>query len=572
MKKLIERKARRSQKTNALGLILLMSLGFACQIMALTSWTAPAGIPTPDFGITNSHWMYTNTLQKYDFGSGAVPYPTTTNGPYTHYVDNGALNATDSANPYGSLAKPRLTFPTNLPPGSVVEVHGGPYTFRNFSDKMAFIGYGTPLRPIFLRGSSNSDRPTFSKDLVVFGTYLIAENLDFAASRISVRPDLSSEDAHHISFRALNMIGTSTETVFSAVIGGIGRWADPFGPQVSNVVIFSNMIRDYGQWQQSAPENDYVGVAVDGYNASDIWILNNDIHHLGGDSVRVGSNPTAYPYTSRRVYVGGNHLHDNHENALDIKGIYDVVVSQNDMHGFLPSSSDPGGAIPIHYGCTNIWIVNNNIHNAAKGIICSDAGDIYAYGNIIYNVGEAFEFWTANQIHILGNTIFRMGSGISDLGAAAIPHPLLNNIFTGLTNSSTGFHIKLATSAASVSAMDNNLIYESNGSFRVYWGGKTYTTLAGFVSGTGKGGNSLALDPQFIDPTLGNFQLKNTSPARDAGAALSAYTALFKARFGTSLGFDIIGGLRPQGISWDIGACETSGSVKPGTPKNLRLQ
>ena len=66
-------------------------------------WQPPAGIPAPSFGI--------------------VEQP----GTPTHYVDNTNTAATDTLNPNGSPTRPRLTVPTALPAGAVVEVRGGPY-------------------------------------------------------------------------------------------------------------------------------------------------------------------------------------------------------------------------------------------------------------------------------------------------------------------------------------------------------------------------------------------------------------------------------------------------------------
>ena len=61
--------------------------------------------------------------------------------------------------------KPRKEFPKDLPKGAVVEVHGGPYNFKNFTDKMAIVCEGTKNRPVFFRGIDSENRPKFIKDL-----------------------------------------------------------------------------------------------------------------------------------------------------------------------------------------------------------------------------------------------------------------------------------------------------------------------------------------------------------------------------------------------------------------------
>ena len=553
-------------------LVLIAGAVFIRQSVCSAEWTPPMGIPDPGFGITTTHQMYSDPATTYDFGLGPVPYPATANGPYTHYVDVGGAAATDTGNPFGSPLKPRKTIPLNLPAGSVVEIHGGPYSQGTFNGNayIGVCGIGTATRPIFVRGVSAAMRPTFSRNVTVFGSHLILENINFNATNIGVRADLSpgAADSDHLVFRHLIMAGNSIASGFSTAIGGIGAWNDPNKPKVANVVVWDNTISDYGDWHQSAAENDYIGVSVDGYNASDVWILDNTISHMGGDSVRVGSNPVAaYPlYTSHRVYVGRNLLYENHENALDIKGIFDVVVSQNQMYGFSPSTSDPGAAIPIHYGCSNVWIVANKIHHSAVGIACSDAGEVYVVGNTFGDLGDGIRFWSNAEIHMVGNTFVRFGLGINNNGNSAQPHPLINNIFTGLSDKTSGYHIKLQSGAAALSAMQNNLIYEADGTFRVFWGA-SYTSLGAFQAATGKGEGCVLGNPRFLDESNSDFRLNAASAARDSGVSLSYYTGLFSSRFGSAINLDMGGVTRPTVGRWDIGAIQ---SARPAAPSRLR--
>ena len=79
-------------------------------------------------------------------------------GFYTHYIDNTNPNATDTANPYGTVAKPRLTIPTA---GSVVEVHG---TIGG-AGRLNLNVFGIKEKPVFIRGPNISDRPLITKDI-----------------------------------------------------------------------------------------------------------------------------------------------------------------------------------------------------------------------------------------------------------------------------------------------------------------------------------------------------------------------------------------------------------------------
>lgn len=74
------------------------------------------------------------------------------------YIDNTNPNATDTANPYGTVAKPRLTIPTA---GSVVEVHG---TIGG-AGRLNLNVFGIKEKPVFIRGPNISDRPLITKDI-----------------------------------------------------------------------------------------------------------------------------------------------------------------------------------------------------------------------------------------------------------------------------------------------------------------------------------------------------------------------------------------------------------------------
>ena len=52
-----------------------------------------------------------------------------------------------------------------------------------------------------------------------------------------------------------------------------------------------------------------------------IWIVDNHIHNIGGDSVRVGTNPPAPEPRAQFLYIGRNEFHNNGENAIDVKAM-----------------------------------------------------------------------------------------------------------------------------------------------------------------------------------------------------------------------------------------------------------
>lgn len=103
-------------------------------------WTAPIGIPEPEFGIHET--------------ADAIYGP----GYYTYYIDNTNPNATNTNNPKGTAARPRLTIPDPLilTPGDVVLIAGGAYTQVN--DNYLTIRGGA--HPIVRPSSEASAQPT----------------------------------------------------------------------------------------------------------------------------------------------------------------------------------------------------------------------------------------------------------------------------------------------------------------------------------------------------------------------------------------------------------------------------
>ena len=111
-----------------------------------------AGIPARPFGLEETHRMYQDAA--YDFGAGATPYPDAGRGPYTHYVDNTHPNSTNENNPFGTPERPRRDIfdrsSCTLPAGAVVEIHGGPYTYKGWRK---IVSQGTAQQPVFVRPS-----------------------------------------------------------------------------------------------------------------------------------------------------------------------------------------------------------------------------------------------------------------------------------------------------------------------------------------------------------------------------------------------------------------------------------
>ena len=494
------------------------------------SWEPPIGIRAPEFGIEESHTMYEDAL--YDFGNGPVPYPDAGNGPYTHYVDNQHPNATDSNNPYGTPDKPRMTIPRNLAPGSVVEVHNGPYSYTENIHGDFYLplveGYGTPDKPIFIRGA-NIDTPfeigelgTSVNEIIVRDySYVILENVFINGPAIKIY-----QPTTHFAIRHSEITGETTS--------GIKLWSYKLdfvpGEVKDNIVIYNNKIHDNGPYPATA-ETGRFGVIID--NASeDIWVVDNDMYYNGDDSLQVIDRywvPELRGIVADGIYIGRNTMHHDGENAIDVKGSKNVIISQNEIYGYLTLySTSAGEAIRINDEGEqdNIWLLYNRIYDSEDGIDPVNAlFKPYIIGNVIHDVGTAIN---RDGAIVTNNTIYNCTLGV---GRRRAPYyELSNNI---IANCDTAYEY---CSSCGTDVIYNNILY-NNGNSRACTG-------------------CIYDDPQL---QADNGTPSAGSPAVDAAGQISEAYDIFFNTYGLDIRRDIDNKPRPLGGDWDIGAHEING-------------
>lgn len=578
------------------------------------AWHPPIGIPAPDFGIKETHYMYelgpgedctTNPEKCYDFGNGPEPYPDFGNGPYTHYVDNTHANATDDGNTFGAPAQPRVTIPFDVPAGSVVEVQGGPYT-HDAGQRMPLGGRGTVERPIFVRGTDPASRPIIasSRRISPEGTYIIIELLEFRY-KFSIRPRAGNYNAgdptHHVAIRYSDIHGFNSSGVgIGWPHGGCASHPQYCVPTLAHdVVIYSNSIHDLGDWQQTGSSEDHIGVKP-GINSYRTWVVDNELYHIDGDAMAIHQHgildDPAVQQSPQFVFIGRNDMHHNQENNIDIKVAYDVIVSQNHMYAIDGhSSSSDGTCLVIHEDHATetfpyperIWLLFNDVHDCLRGFRIQYSDEVYVIGNVIHDIntdgplmensgyssGAAIQMWTTRTVNILYNTVYRSDLGILHANYRDYSRVVIaNNIVADLTdNYSSQFGAQpyqilvKQTGVAEASEMHHTLLYQNGDPIRIRWGGSTYDTIAAFQAGTGKGEGCVEEAPLFIDGPNNDFRLRVDSPAVDTAGASEAYER-FLALYGIDISVDFEGGVRPvdilnwpipdMGLIFDMGAFE----------------
>ncbi len=372
-------------------------------------YSPPPGIPAPEFGISQTHRMYAGDAHRYDYGRGLEPYRQTNDGPYTHYVNASDANATDQDNPLGSPARPRLTIPAKLPAGSVVQVNG---TLKARS--IIIDADGTSARPVFVRGASATQPANIQAKVQVAGRYVILENIRQSGRWVlAVAPYLQTVP-HHVAVRNCELAGERTLSSGTALIayGNAGQ-------DVHHVVFYRNHIYNQGD-SRARTKKDRHGIAVTRHT-NHIWILDNHVHHSQGDAIQINGWANE---TTHHVYIGGNKLHDDGENAIDIKEASFVVIAGNTMFGY----EHKDGAIIAHRdgrrstGPANVWVLYNYIHNASSGIVSANVtGSFYAMGNSIRDVADAgIKSWGSGDRYYCGNSISNAMRGIAHSGSASV--------------------------------------------------------------------------------------------------------------------------------------------------------
>jgi hypothetical protein len=523
----------------AAAIVLLSAVAAEAQ-----SWAPPLGIPRPSFG--------TSEVAR------AVPNPWTSETPGFYYVNNQHASATDSAT-YGTPSRPRLTIPTSVPAGSVVEVRGGPYMH---AADISWTGSGTASSPVFYRGVGKPKIQTSGttyRRVNIRGPYVVVEGFDFINSPPQIVGSFVVLRDNEVRDR-------------QPAPGGAGIYAG----NSQDSVILRNHIHNNGD-PNYHEENDIHGVQVSS-GAQRVWIVDNHMHHNGGDSVQVNSGSGTL---ARLIYIGRNEMHDEGENAVDIKQAEDIIISENNAYNFdptqYPTSGSDGTAIVVNddnaaNGLNNrIWVIFNNLHDSRHGIRTQSYA--YVIGNVIHDVqGNGITSFGSHDVLIEHNTFYNVEHALDRSGGSSG-----NKIefYNNLIMNSRGTAVAVSGSGAAQSRISHTLFQSPA---RIAWGGTTYSSLTAFRNAQSsqcqgcKEGN-----PLLADPVNDVYTLLAGSPALDSGSPSGIYGS-YQQRYNVSIAMDVLGRPRPSGGVWDIGAYEGVGggsggpvSQLPSAPTNLRI-
>ncbi len=152
------------------------------------------------------------------------------------------------------------------------------------------------------------------------------------------------------------------------------------------------------------------------------------------------------------------------------------------------------------------------------------------YNNIVYNLGAigiapgtSYSAGPVDDVTVSNNVVYHNGLVDSWGGGIIVEYPSATNIRVRNNIVSQNGYNQMVNNAGGNAAITNNLIDGSGG-----------ITGSSYVTG----------NPQFVNPSGGDFHIQSSSPAIDKGTSTDA----------PNVDFD--GNSRPKGAGYDIGAYE----------------
>jgi len=194
----------------------------------------------------------------------------------------------------------------------------------------------------------------------------------------------------------------------------------------SHHIIFYNCIfSENGNWK-SITNRDIHGLAiVDG--SHHVYVVNSTLYHNEGDSIQVNAYFTKDADSVHDIFIVGNYISEDRENAIDIKASRDVVIAYNKISGYRISpdgySGDGSAIVAGQEGAKRTWIFNNTIADSSRGIRGSNnknTTEYYIWDNVFelihhdtrdnkdlssqWSSGAAMQFWYYAEIFAANNT------------------------------------------------------------------------------------------------------------------------------------------------------------------------
>ncbi len=299
-----------------------------------------------------------------------------------------------------------------------------------------------------------------------------------------------------------------------------------------------NLTLEYAVSQKNNSENSLTsgnGIGVTPFRQKNITyphhiiIRNNDVSKFGGGGI--------YTFAADYVTIENNVVHSNswyspYANSgisnyqnwnFDRQPGHKMIIQGNTVY-------DNKNLIPFYRLGTitdgNGIIIDDSRSTQLMSVLGIYYGRTLIENNIVYkNGGRGIHVFESDAIDIINNTTYQ-NSQTPDIQDGEITAIVASDVqvYNNIIYAKTGLPANTISDA-------NNVIYDYNLVFNE-------TQFAGTVRN-----NKFSQNPQFVDPSTGNFSLKAGSPALNIGGGLSAKNDIYNVQ-------------RPQGSGVDVGAIE----------------
>jgi hypothetical protein len=291
---------------------------------------------------------------------------------------------------------------------------------------------------------------------------------------------------------------------------------------------------------------------VETSQSSGIKFYGNEVHNAGAGPVASKFYHAVYFSTdSNHIDVGWNHIHDN------------FTCRAVQFHSSPLCRPGCGGRDETGRDQFDLHVHDNLIHgDSCNGInfatVDPSKGAVEAYNNVIYHVGVADpkdEGGAFSCIYVAGIT----NTGSAGTGTVDVFNNTLYDCGANHSRNADGSRGAFSVGGGKGLTMRlrNNIVYQLPGELYLDGSKAQITGEKNLWFGAGNGpvqtSGNLGGDPLFIDLGKFDFHLRDTSPARDAGAAVLPNNPFV---VGRGRATDKDGVPRPQGKAFDLGAYE----------------